>query len=85
MFGSWTVTPVSYKDEYVVTLQSTFETYVPIPVVTVNPTLLDMGVLEQGLMPVVTFEVTNHGLIAAKNFAFTLPLDTHPFMQLKMV
>jgi hypothetical protein len=85
MFDSWSVTPVSYKDEYVVTLQSTYETHVPMPVITVNPTQLDMEVLEQGLMPVITFEITNHGFIAAKNFTFTLPPDTHPFMHLSMV
>jgi hypothetical protein len=82
---SWTVTPLSYTDEYVVTLESTFESYVPIPVITVSPMQLDMEILEEGLLTVITFEITNHGFIAAKNFTFLLPSDTHPFMHLQMV
>jgi hypothetical protein len=85
VFASWTVTPVSYSDQYVVALESTFEAFVPMPVVTISPMQLDMEVLELGLLPVITFEITNHGLIAAKNFTFFLPSDTHPFMHLLMV
>jgi hypothetical protein len=82
---SWTVTPVAYQDEYQVALESTFTTYVPMPVVTISPNQLDMEELQEGLWPVITFEITNHGLIAAKNFTFTLPPDIHPFMHLHMV
>jgi hypothetical protein len=85
MFVSWTVTQVPMTDVYNVELTSTFTAQIPMPVVTSNPVQVDMDVLEEGLMPVVTFEITNHGLIAAKNFTFTLPSDTHPFILLRMV
>jgi len=83
---SFVVTPVTFQDVYEISLQADFETHVPIPVVVVSPNQLDLDVLQQGLMPVINFQITNYGLIAAKGFQFQLPpLDTHPYMTIDIV
>ena len=77
---------MTYEDEYKVTLEATFETHVPMPVVTLTPLELDLEVLQRGLMPVINFELTNHGLIRAINVTFSLPArDSHPFLHFEMV
>ena len=38
----WQVTPTTVPDRYEFVLQTTFETYVPIPVVTVDPGSIDL-------------------------------------------
>ena len=82
---SWVVTPVEIKDEYIITLEADFETNVPMPVVTITPKELELDILESGLMPVIDFYLTNHGLIRADNVEFTLPLDgAHPFLRFEM-
>ncbi|KAK2139049.1 hypothetical protein NP493_6770g00005, partial [Ridgeia piscesae] len=82
---SWVVKRVTYEDVYKITLEATFETHVPMPVVTITPRELDLEVLQRGLMPVINFELTNHGLIRAENVTFTLPSSgSHPFMHFEM-
>ena len=77
---------MSYEDRYEITLEADFETNVPMPVVTIEPRELDMDVLQRGLVPVINFKLTNHGLIRADDVTFTLPkVDSHPFMHLEMV
>ena|SRR6218665_1125686 len=86
LFLSWVVTQISFEDRYDIKLEATFETHVPIPVVTVTPNKLDLDVLELGLMPFINFEITNHGLIAAQGYRFQLPSpDAHPFITFTMV
>ena len=83
---SWVVKRVTFKDVYKVTLKATFETNVPMPVVTITPQELDLDVLQRGLMPVINFELTNHGLIRAEDVKFRLPSsNSHPFMHFEMV
>lgn len=80
------MTPVTFEDRYDITLEADFETFVPIPVVTLSPRELDLEVLERGLQPVINFVMTNHGLIAAQGVKFTLPVDGHhPFLKFEMV
>ncbi|KAI0212202.1 hypothetical protein LSAT2_002886 [Lamellibrachia satsuma] len=82
---SWVVKRVTFKDVYKVTLKATFETNVPMPVVTITPQELDLDVLQRGLMPVINFELTNHGLIRAEDVKFRLPSsNSHPFMHFEM-
>ncbi|KAI0234221.1 hypothetical protein LSAT2_015591 [Lamellibrachia satsuma] len=82
---SWVVKRVTFKDVYKVTLETTFETNVPMPVVTITPQELDLDVLQRGLMPVINFELTNHGLIRAEDVKFRLPSrNSHPFMHFEM-
>ncbi len=69
---SWKVVPTAVQDEYDITLESQFETNVPMPVVTI-----DMPKMMPQLFgnEVFAFNVTltNHGLIAAKDVALNLP------------
>ncbi|KAI0216744.1 hypothetical protein LSAT2_031295 [Lamellibrachia satsuma] len=82
---SWVVKRVTFEDVYNITLETTFETHVPMPVVTITPRELDLEVLQRGLMPVINFELTNHGLIRADNVNFRLPRsNSHPFMHFEM-
>ena len=77
---------MTFKDVYKVTLKATFETNIPMPVVTITPQELDLGVLQRGLMPVINFVLTNHGLIRAEDVKFRLPsMNSHPFMHFEMV
>ena len=76
---TWTVTPVQVQDTYIVTIEADFETQVPIPVVTVNPTVIDLDELELGLVTSFQLNVTNHGLIRADNVSMQLP-NNHPFL-----
>ena len=83
---SWVVRRVTYEDRYDITLEADFETNVPIPVVTIKPQELDLDILQRGLMPLINFELTNHGLIRADNVNFKLPdVSSHPFIHLEMV
>ncbi|XP_048252814.1 uncharacterized protein LOC124134850 [Haliotis rufescens] len=70
---SWTVTPTTFEDKYIVTLESTYETQVPMPVVTVEPAKVNIIPYETGVRNVINFNVTNHGLIRADNVRFILP------------
>ncbi|CAG2246407.1 unnamed protein product [Mytilus edulis] len=61
----WTVTPTTVQDKYVITLESTFETHVPMPVVTVDPAKVNTIPYELGEEDTMEFTITNHGLIRA--------------------
>ena len=76
---TWTVTPVQVQDTYIVTIEADFETQVPIPVVTVSPTVIDLDELELGLVTSFQLNVTNHGLIRADNVSMQLP-NNHQFL-----
>jgi hypothetical protein len=77
---SWTVEQVQLNDHYRISVQSTFETNVPAPVVTVTPGVLDVEDLTVlGQTKVINFTIENHGLIAAEHGNFTF--DQHPFYE----
>ena len=76
---TWTVTPVTYEDVYVIPVEAEFETHVPIPVVTVYPTEIDLAELESGRITSIQINITNHGLIRADNV--TLGLPSHPTLE----
>nr|XP_006822956.1 PREDICTED: uncharacterized protein LOC100371179 [Saccoglossus kowalevskii] len=77
---TWTVSPTTFQDSYVVTLESTFEAEIPMPVVTIEPSNIDLLPLEEGRQDKIDFIVTNHGLIAAEGVTFTLPTG-HPTLE----
>ncbi|MEM4245620.1 MAG: fibronectin type III domain-containing protein [Candidatus Nanoarchaeia archaeon] len=79
---TWKVEPVQTEDQYIVTLEAVFETHVPAPVVTVEPTILDLSKLEYDAdgKASVNYTITNHGLIAANNA--TIHFGTHPDYQM---
>ena len=75
---SWTVTPTQIQDQTQVSLNVTFSTNVPVPVVLVTPGSIDLSSLTAvGQTLTVQLKVTNHGLIAAQNVTFSFP--SHPF------
>lgn len=77
---TWNVEEIEVNDRYRISVESTFETNVPAPVVVVTPSVLnveDLTVL--GQTKVINFELYNHGFIAAETTRFTF--NQHPFYQ----
>ncbi|KQP49886.1 CARDB domain-containing protein [Pseudorhodoferax sp. Leaf274] len=70
---SWNVVPVDIQDRYQIKLESTFETEVPVPVITVDA--LKMPVILPGVTSTITIKVTNHGLIQAEDVRINVPND----------
>ncbi|MFM9088866.1 MAG: putative Ig domain-containing protein, partial [Cyanobium sp.] len=74
---SWVVVPTTTQDRYLVSLEATFQTEVPIPVVTITPSPVDLRSLDLiGETVVVPLTITNHGLVAARDLSFVAPI--HP-------
>ena len=74
---TWTVEPVESEDRYKITVDTTFETNVPIPVVIIEPTYIDLSLLPfSDNQALVNFTITNHGLIAANNVHLSFPEGT---------
>ncbi len=61
---TWTVVPTQVEDQYNISIQATFETHVPAPVVTVDPALIDLD--QVGCDAQIDLTITNHGLVPAK-------------------
>jgi ELWxxDGT repeat protein len=79
---TWNVTPTEIEDKYIIKIESTFETNVPIPTVTIDPPSIDFGELQSiGQIMQIEMTVTNHGLIAADNV--NLGFGTHPFYKIE--
>ncbi|GBF78819.1 S8 family serine peptidase [Aphanothece sacrum] len=79
---TWTVTPTEIEDRYTISVQSTFETDVPIPVVVIDPPLIDLKDLQVvGQVTQINMTVTNHGLITANDIK--LNFGTHPFYKIE--
>ncbi|MFZ4595517.1 MAG: CARDB domain-containing protein, partial [Verrucomicrobiaceae bacterium] len=72
---TWTVVPTEIEDHYKVTIDTTFETNVPLPVVTVEPAVIDLDEVA-GDETTINLKITNHGLIAANGMQIGVP--THP-------
>ena len=66
---TWTVIPVDSPDRYLITLDATFETNVPAPVLTADPPVLDLRdvAFDANRTAIVNYTLTNHGLIAIKD------------------
>ena len=71
----WTVVPTEIQDVTHIVIETTFETVVPIPVVTVEPSVIDLADMAGDVMQV-DVKIANHGLIAAENLR--LEFDGHP-------
>lgn len=72
----WTVLPTTIEDRTTITIRTEFETNVPIPVVTIEPSFVDLDALIEDVSQI-NFTITNHGLIAAEaaNLGFTSTTD----------
>ena len=75
----FTVTQTTFEETYNITLEATFETRVPIPVVTITPTDISLEPYELGVEDTIQFNITNHGFIRAEDLYFQLP-TSHPFL-----
>ncbi|RME96614.1 MAG: hypothetical protein D6766_00190, partial [Verrucomicrobia bacterium] len=72
---TWKVEPVEIEDHYKITVETEFETVVPTPVITVEPSVIDLGKITTDITQV-NITISNHGLIAAD--AARLHVPTHP-------
>ena len=64
----WNVTPTTIPDQYTFTVDTTFKTNVPIPVITVSPAFIDFSTLTADTTEI-DFTITNNGLLAANNLS----------------
>jgi hypothetical protein len=67
---NWNVTPTTIPDVYRLTIDATFETHVPAPVVTIEPAHVDLDTLACDAQ--IDFTITNHGLITAEDLRFNV-------------
>lgn len=72
---TWTVEPVVIEDRYEVTVETVFETSVPLPVITVEPQVIDLSKFP-GTTKQVDVSIRNRGLLAAQNMR--LSFGSHP-------
>ncbi|HEY6227304.1 MAG TPA: hypothetical protein VI282_09300, partial [Verrucomicrobiae bacterium] len=76
----WTVVPTTIEDRTRITIQTVFETVVPMPVITLDPPFIDLADI-QGDVAQVDIKITNHGLIAAQEMNLNFP--SHPAWQIQ--
>ena len=63
----WTVTPTEIPEQFKIAIETTFETFVPIPVVTIEPALIDLSQINAEVTQI-PLRISNHGLVAANSF-----------------
>jgi hypothetical protein len=71
---NWTVVPTEIQDHYKIVLESTFETEVPMPVVTVDEPFI-MPWIIPGYETQFNITLRNHGLINAEHVQIQVPND----------
>jgi len=72
---TWNVVPTQIEDQYTISVNTTFQTFVPAPVVTIEPAYVDLDSLaaQHGGQPFqIDYTITNHGLIRANAVTFGL-------------
>ena len=74
----WNVTKDTIQDTYSFTVDTTFQTHVPAPVVTISPAYIDFSKLTADTTEI-DFTITNHGLIAADDVS--LSFDSNAMYQ----
>jgi len=78
---NWTVEEVELQDRYRISVETTFETNVPAPVVTVTPAVLDVeDLVTVGQKKVVNLTLENHGFIASEQGQFQI--GSHPYYEI---
>jgi large repetitive protein len=70
---TWNVTSTTIQDDYNLVFTTTFDTSVPLPVVTFTPGVINLPQLNQGDVYNVQATITNNGLIAADNVQIQMP------------
>ena len=71
----WSVVPTTIEDRTRITIETTFETFVPAPVITIEPALIDLAGFS-GSVTQINLTIQNHGLVAAQEFKLNFP--EHP-------
>ncbi|MCB1852736.1 MAG: right-handed parallel beta-helix repeat-containing protein [Gammaproteobacteria bacterium] len=71
----WSVTEVPLQDRYEITLQATYETDVPAPVVVMEPASINLPDMKVGEVHYGELTLTNYGLIRAEELVFQVPQD----------
>ena len=71
----WTVVPTQIEDRTRIVIETLFETFVPAPVVTIEPALIDLQDFT-GSETQINLTIHNHGLVAAQEFTLNFP--EHP-------
>jgi hypothetical protein len=69
----WSVTETDIVDEYQVTLNATYQTQVPTPVLLIEPTAVNLPNLQIGEVFTGEMTITNYGLVRADDVLFTPP------------
>ena len=81
---TWSVVPTQVQDQTEITIEASFETDVPAPVVVPTPTSIDVGSLTQvGQFLSVPLTLANYGLIAAQGVAISI--SSTPVYQFNIV
>ena len=71
----WTVVPTEIADRTKITIETVFEAFVPMPVVTIDPALIDLSEYAADVTQI-ELRITNHGLVAAQKAR--LSFGSHP-------
>ena len=69
----FSVTETTIKDEYHITLEATYQTQVPAPVVLMEPASINLPDMQVGEEITGEITVSNYGLVRADDLQFTLP------------
>jgi hypothetical protein len=69
----WSVTPTVIQDQYQITINQTFATNVPAPVLVTEPPSITFPQMQPGQVFNGEFTVTNYGLIAVDNVTINFP------------
>lgn len=75
----WDVREITIEDRYEITLNATFETDVPAPVVVIQPTSINLPKMAAGEVFQGELVLTNYGLVRADSVHATLPTDDDYF------
>ncbi|MCM0590374.1 MAG: Calx-beta domain-containing protein [Gloeotrichia echinulata DEX184] len=79
---TWNVVPTEIEDKYTITIQTAFETNVPVPTVVIEPSIIDLAnLVAVGQTSQIDMKITNHGLIAAHDI--NLQIGNHPFYKIE--
>jgi RHS repeat-associated protein len=75
----WSVVPVTLQDSYSLSLNATFQTNVPTPVVVIDPPAINIPRMCQGDVYTGDFTVANYGLVRADHVNVQLPASDSTF------
>ncbi len=82
---TWDVVPTEIPDRYDIKLVATFEADVPVPVVTMEPSISTLPDLADGESVEVDLTLTNQGLIAAEQISLSLPGPESGFQYIPLI